>query len=218
MVKLSEKRKQEIREYARWYRETYPERRKAANRKWRMKKMEDDPEGYRKKQRESKRRNRISGLQQKEYERKKEKILSGTVTRLELIELFEKSNESCHYCGEKIKRPNFNPHRTHGFDHVVPLCRDGKHEISNLVTCCWKCNTEKGDKTLDEWIHSKSEITKIKLDVKNGVDGRSKIILCRICGDRAHSLGLCVKHYKKYRKYGDHSDAICRIRKPFKIK
>ena len=35
-------------------------------------------------------------------------------------------------------------------DHVVPLSKGGKTELSNLVACCWACNYGKAEKTLNE--------------------------------------------------------------------
>lgn len=36
-------------------------------------------------------------------------------------------------------------------DHVVPLSRGGKHEASNLASCCRSCNSSKCDRLLSEW-------------------------------------------------------------------
>lgn len=51
-------------------------------------------------------------------------------------------NSPCFYCGsfEKIQA-----------DHVIPISRGGSHSIGNLVSCCYKCNPSKGDKTIMEW-------------------------------------------------------------------
>ena len=36
-------------------------------------------------------------------------------------------------------------------DHVVPLVRGGKHDISNIVPACESCNTSKGARLLSDW-------------------------------------------------------------------
>lgn len=46
----------------------------------------------------------------------------------------------CQYC--------FKPGNT--IDHVVPRSRGGKHEWTNVVTACTKCNAHKADSTLKE--------------------------------------------------------------------
>lgn len=34
-------------------------------------------------------------------------------------------------------------------DHVVPLCKDGRHDPDNLQNICWPCNKKKGLKVID---------------------------------------------------------------------
>lgn len=38
-------------------------------------------------------------------------------------------------------------------DHVVPVSKGGTNDINNLIPCCFKCNTLKGAKLLDEWLN-----------------------------------------------------------------
>ena len=42
----------------------------------------------------------------------------------------------CVYCGAKENL---------GLDHVIPHASGGASEAFNLVTCCWPCNSKKGD-------------------------------------------------------------------------
>ncbi len=39
-------------------------------------------------------------------------------------------------------------------DHVVPLSKGGITAPENVLACCARCNTSKGDRTLREWIES----------------------------------------------------------------
>lgn len=47
----------------------------------------------------------------------------------------------CVYC---------NSTRNLTIDHLIPSSRGGKNEWKNLVSCCNKCNTYKGDRTPEE--------------------------------------------------------------------
>ena len=53
------------------------------------------------------------------------------------------ANGKCQYCGGKCKYL--------GFDHLIPISRNGKHTIKNLIVCCLKCNQRKKSRTLKEF-------------------------------------------------------------------
>ncbi len=55
--------------------------------------------------------------------------------------IFRRDHNSCQYCGAK-------DHLT--LDHLVPKSRGGKTNWDNLVTACKRCNSRKGDYTLEE--------------------------------------------------------------------
>lgn len=60
--------------------------------------------------------------------------------RLSRRSVFARDNYTCQYCG----------YRGHDLtvDHVIPRRYGGPNTWDNLVCCCKKCNTKKGDKTL----------------------------------------------------------------------
>lgn len=62
--------------------------------------------------------------------------------RLSRRSIFARDNYTCQYCG----------HTGHDMtvDHVVPRRMGGRTEWENLVCCCKRCNTRKGDKSLKE--------------------------------------------------------------------
>lgn len=37
-------------------------------------------------------------------------------------------------------------------DHKQPVSKGGSNELDNLVLTCWFCNSQKGDKTYDEYL------------------------------------------------------------------
>lgn len=50
----------------------------------------------------------------------------------------------CAYCFVLLNEPTM--------DHVVPLRRDGLHELSNIVPACRSCNSQKGARLPHEWL------------------------------------------------------------------
>lgn len=56
----------------------------------------------------------------------------------------------CAYCGIK---PEVLTQ-----DHVIPLTKGGSHEIENVVPACGPCNSKKGTKTRQEFIHGISAV------------------------------------------------------------
>jgi hypothetical protein len=53
----------------------------------------------------------------------------------------------CWYCGRRLDECHGTPH----VEHQHPLSRGGTDEFSNLVMACGRCNTDKGDRTLEEY-------------------------------------------------------------------
>lgn len=48
---------------------------------------------------------------------------------------------TCGYCGAAAR----------ALDHMQPLARGGRDEVTNLIPACDVCNADKGTKTLAEW-------------------------------------------------------------------
>jgi|TARA_R110002167_G_scaffold27314_1_gene92990 hypothetical protein len=55
--------------------------------------------------------------------------------------IYRRDGYVCMYCSSKENLT---------LDHVTPKCKGGKNEWENLVTCCKKCNSKKGDKKLEQ--------------------------------------------------------------------
>lgn len=62
--------------------------------------------------------------------------------RLSRRSILARDNYTCQYCGQKAKDLTV--------DHVIPKRLGGPTTWENLVCCCKKCNTKKGDKTLHQ--------------------------------------------------------------------
>lgn len=54
--------------------------------------------------------------------------------------IFKRDGGKCQYCGTK---------KDLTLDHVIPRSKGGKSTWTNLVTACKKCNSRKGDSSLD---------------------------------------------------------------------
>lgn len=90
-----------------------------------------------------KRRYRKPETSAAQWKRRVKWLLEGSVTRQDLIEVYESTKGLCKYCGVKVKA-RFNPYDPRGFDHIKPRVKGGKHERSNIITSCGKCNARKG--------------------------------------------------------------------------
>ena len=56
--------------------------------------------------------------------------------------ILDKFDNTCVYCGTLTDLTK---------DHIIPISKGGKHEISNLAPACKTCNSSKSDISLDEW-------------------------------------------------------------------
>jgi 5-methylcytosine-specific restriction endonuclease McrA len=56
------------------------------------------------------------------------------------LNVFIRDHGVCMYCGKKVGLNSFS------FDHYVPRCRGGRTCWENILICCSKCNSKKGDK------------------------------------------------------------------------
>lgn len=58
--------------------------------------------------------------------------------------IMRRDDYTCQYCGCNLNSKNAS------IDHVQPRSRGGKHEWTNVVGACKKCNTKKGSRTPSE--------------------------------------------------------------------
>jgi len=62
-----------------------------------------------------------------------------------LIEIYNKQNGLCRYCGVKLVTHNL------ACDHAQPISKGGKHHPSNIRITCYECNSLKHTKTEQEF-------------------------------------------------------------------
>lgn len=58
--------------------------------------------------------------------------------------VYQRDKYQCQSCGKTSTETNLS------IDHIFPLSRGGKNDISNLQTLCLTCNKSKTDK-IDHW-------------------------------------------------------------------
>jgi 5-methylcytosine-specific restriction protein A len=72
---------------------------------------------------------------------------------------------SCCYCGQTLTVETFSR------EHVLPKSRNGSNKKVNKLPCCKKCNQDKGNKTIDEYITYLTE--------RQPVNYEFKIMMCQ---------------------------------------
>jgi hypothetical protein len=63
------------------------------------------------------------------------------------LAIYLRDGLACVYCGEAVED---GVKLT--LDHVIPHSAGGSNKVENLVTCCHKCNSSRGDRPLAQWI------------------------------------------------------------------
>lgn len=59
-------------------------------------------------------------------------------------QVFERDDYTCQYCGQiggKLEA-----------DHIIAFSKGGSDKLENLITACRKCNRQKRDKTVEEFL------------------------------------------------------------------
>jgi 5-methylcytosine-specific restriction endonuclease McrA len=130
-AKWQSQNKEKISKAAKAWKENNKERRKQADKEW----TQNNPE----KVRERGRRRRA-----RKYNAVQNAIITVTHEDIELLK--QAFDQSCVYCGSKEKLT---------IDHIIPLARDGAHDIANLLPCCKSCNSSKNCSPVQSWYRSK---------------------------------------------------------------
>jgi 5-methylcytosine-specific restriction endonuclease McrA len=71
--------------------------------------------------------------------------------------LRDEQGNRCAYCNRE-----FGPLVTETIDHVVPLSKGGGKGISNLVLACRRCNSRKGNRSVEEFLADLEESEEAK--------------------------------------------------------
>lgn len=79
--------------------------------------------------------------------RRRARELSAYREKVVSRKVFERDGYKCHICGKATKRNARVPdHKAPTLDHIIPLNAGGTHEMSNVATAHFLCNSLKSDK------------------------------------------------------------------------
>ena len=87
------------------------------------------------------------GVQLKNNRRRARRLANG-VFQVTAKEVRQLKSKPCYLCGVA---------KSTTVDHIVPLVRDGRHSIGNLLGACRPCNSSKHDKYLIEYRRYKTD-------------------------------------------------------------
>lgn len=71
------------------------------------------------------------------------------IRRDKRLAIYLRDGMACAYCGSVIEDGV-----TLGLDHLVPRSAGGGNEAANLITCCNKCNSSRGDRGVTEFVEA----------------------------------------------------------------
>jgi hypothetical protein len=75
-----------------------------------------------------------------------------TIPRPFVRHVMTRDGFTCVYCGEESTAEIEASRKARlSVDHIKPITRGGSAAVENLACCCRKCNSEKSDRTPEEW-------------------------------------------------------------------
>lgn len=94
----------------------------------------------------------------------------------------------CFYCFRSLTT------KTRTLDHIVPRVRRGRNSYRNLVSCCVECNSQKGERTAEDFLRKLFRLRRLnprefnnRLNALNGLaDGKRKPDLKQFPKTRSH--------------------------------
>lgn len=88
---------------------------------------------------------RVIGLIAVHRRKAREMLVKGNLSHSDAELLIAKAKGLCVYCGKKTKLT---------LDHVIPISKGGANSSRNIIPCCKSCNSQKGTKTVEDWLYS----------------------------------------------------------------
>lgn len=90
-------------------------------------------------------------LRRRKQSDRRARLRNAFVETVDPRSIFERDGWRCHICRRKLRSTTKFPHpRAATIDHLVPLAsawgERGSHELANVKTACYACNTTKGNR------------------------------------------------------------------------
>ena len=91
------------------------------------------------------------------------------ITRARRQAIYRRDGWMCVWCGALPAAGTLT------IDHLAPRSRGGDNHASNLVTCCMRCNRDRGDMPLTEWLLTPRISGLVLLALARALDGAHAI-------------------------------------------
>ena len=105
-------------------------------------------------------------VQNEANRRARKRAAGGSHTLEQVMELMERQQGVCACCQRSIRKEF---HR----DHIVALASGGSNDISNIQLLCPPCNREKGARSMEEFLKTRS-LNKEDCDARSNQNLRHK--------------------------------------------
>lgn len=89
------------------------------------------------------------------------------------LAVYLRDGMACAYCGQGVEDG-----AALSLDHIVPYALGGGNEVTNLVTCCMRCNSSRGARTVPQFAKA------VAAYLDNGAQPRAIVAHVKACAKR----------------------------------
>ena len=105
------------------------------------------------------------------------------IRRERRLAIYLRDGLACAYCGSGLEDEGV----TLSLDHIIPVVHGGDNRTSNLVTSCRKCNSVRGNRSLEDFAIA------VATYLNRGVTAQVIIDHVRACAARSLNMGSAVR-------------------------
>lgn len=104
------------------------------------------------------------------------------------LTIFKRDNFRCGYCGRKAED---TPEQALTIDHVIARTNGGDNSYGNLLTSCKKCNQDKNDVMLEEFLdRSPTRLQYVRKQLRKKVEGKLEEDLLRLTKQEDSAMAI----------------------------